>query len=402
MEPLKFTVEVYRISANKLNREKMINALAYIAESAERNKTYGFVSDYSLDNLKHEFKNGEHHYKIIINVIKDKYKDSFVVARQWSEVRENMVKAAKTQRWKIDQEKRPADVSDIPANAIIKSKSIFHLPPLDNKVKEQYFGRLYNLDAQIRITYDSINQAIRTKYKERNHTLLRGKAGCGKTEILLAFQEWLGEEYIWSVDATTMTKAGLEKELLKRSLNGTLPPIVKFEEIEKVQEPKNINCLLQVMDTRARIQRLNAAPGGGGDQYAECRILVLATCNDSNHLRKFADGAIWSRFSLRPVCKRPDRDTMKRILMRVCKEVMDEGGYTGTEEHVNIICEFMYGALKSIPEYRKDYNDPRLGKALLSGADRLLDEGPEGFLRDFEVTCMDDDEYGEAIATKEE
>jgi MoxR-like ATPase len=73
---------------------------------------------------------------------------------------------------------------------------------------------------------------------------------------------------------------------------------VLIEEIEKVTSPENINCLLQVMDTRGAIQRTNARDG---DVYAECKVVVWATCNDSEYLRTFADGAIWSRGS---VCAR--------------------------------------------------------------------------------------------------
>jgi MoxR-like ATPase len=196
---------------------------------------------------------------------------------------------------------------------------------------------------------------------------------------------FIGDDKVWHVDATTLTKAGLERELLNRSKDGVLQPFVLIEEIEKVTSPENINCLLQVMDTRGRIQRTNAKQG---DVYGECKIVVWATCNDSEYLRKFADGAIWSRFSLRPICKRPDEALMRKILTRSVRE-MD-----GDENWVEPVIRFMWGELKSLREYKDDYNDPRLGRALLAGGDRLFDKGPEGFFADF-LACCEGKETGE-------
>ena len=178
-----------------------------------------------------------------------------------------------------------------------------------------------------------------------------------------------------------MSKAGLEKLLMKGSTDGTLPPILLIEEFEKVVEPKIVNSLIQVMDTRGVIQRTNARDG---NEYGQCKELVWGTCNDSDHLRGFAKGAIWSRFSLKPIFKRPSPNTMKKILMRVCDDVEKEGGYCGSEDHVDIIVDFMWNEVKQMPEYAKDYNDPRLGRALLSGGDRILDGD---FLKDFIKVC---------------
>lgn len=244
------------------------------------------------------------------------------------------------------------------------------------------------------IQYFGIENVYDVSLGEEPHNFLANGFvvhNCGKTEILLAYEQWLGEEWILSLDATTLSKAGLEKLLIKASQEKRLAPIVKIEEIEKVTEPKSLNSLLQGMDTRARIQRTNARDG---DLFAEFKSLVWATCNDSNLLRKFADGALWSRFSMRPTCKRPNQDTMKKILMRVCRDVSDAGGIAGDERHVNVVLEFMWGPLKEMNEYKADYNDPRLGRALLSGGDRLLSKNKDNFLSDFVKVC-DGNEQGE-------
>lgn len=275
---------------------------------------------------------------------------------------------------------------------ILVSRTDVELPELTKEVYQKYFSRLFGREAHIRLIYDSIAQAVNTKFIERNHVLLRGLAGTAKTEIFLAFEKWLNtsQDFIWSVDTTTLSKAGLETQIIKRANSNTLPPIIKFEEIEKVVNEKNLNCLLQIMDVRGKITRCNARIG---EVEADCKNIIWATCNDTDKLRKFADGALWSRFSMRLVTQRPDPTTMTKILTRVCKEVEEEGGWCGGKDHVEIVVDYMWGRLKESKEYKNDYNDPRLGRALLAGGDRLLDE-KDNFLDDFTKVC-DADEYGE-------
>lgn len=405
---MRFPVTFEKISERQLNSDKIKDSLQYIADSAERNQTYNFQSEpirrSDVDVQREADGNGGnlYRYTATITVYKESYRSAGAVREQFDKIKLVMAQAANKMRWTILGEGSSTIKKEEPT--IIKEEEVskvinktLELPPLTQEVYQKHFGRLFNREPQIRLIYDAIKQAVQTNFRERNHILLRGLAGCGKTEVLGGknvvggFYEWLGKDNIWEVDSTTLTKAGLERELLSRSREGTLPPIIKLEEVEKVVEPRTVNCLLQVMDVRGRIQRTNARDG---DEFADCKVLVLGTCNDSNLLRTFADGAIWSRFSVRPICKRPDQGTMHKILTRVCTEVQENGGWCGDQRHVDRVVNFMWNTLKGLKEYKKDYNDPRLGRALLSGGDRILDDSSDGYFADFIKVC-DGDEMGE-------
>lgn len=403
---LKFPVTVERVVERHLQEAKLKKALLYIGAAAKRNKTYNFDVTIPRKNIHiTPVDDGsgipKYRYTAVITVYKENYRSPGAVREQFDNVLGVMQKAANRFKWRIvgegvlnqpDEPTVDPTVNGQPTEApkgktpkLIKSRTDVVLPELTPEVYATHFGRLYNREPQIRIIYDSINMAVRTGFRERHHILLRGLAACAKTETYLGFVDWFSPSMVWRVDATTLTKAGLETELLKKSVDGTLPPIVLIEEIEKVVHEDNVSCLLQVMDVRGMIQRTNAR---SGDVYGECKVVVWATCNDSKHLRTFHDGALWSRFSLRPICKRPDRELMRKILLRTVHET------NGREEWIDPVLTFMWDKLKGLPDYKQDYNDPRLGRALLAGGDRLLDTGAEGFFADF-MACCEGKEEGE-------
>lgn len=236
----------------------------------------------------------------------------------------------------------------------------WELPELTDEVLEKYFGHIYDREPHIRIIYDSLKLAARTDFRVRHHILLRGRPACAKTILFLAFRDWLGPHMFLSLSAATMTKAGLEKQLMEHAMHRTLPPILLCEEVEKTS-PENLNCLLQVMDVRAEIQKTNWFVG---NQVASAPVLVWGTCNDEALLRRFADGAVWSRFNIKPKCDRPSKTLMEKILLDECKLI------EGNPEWVNSIVRFLY---EEVDGRLEDYDDPRLAKSLLIGGDRLLD-----------------------------
>lgn len=395
---MRFELVAERIVERHLNDDKLKKALQHIGTAAKRNKTYNFEvsiprSKIIIQPVDDGTGTPKFRYTAAITVWKENYRSPGAVREQWESVKQVMSKAANSLDWRLlDEGATPVAVPKSIEEPKKEPKKIVsctnvELPPLTPDVYSTYFHRLYNREPQIRIIYDSASLAVRSGFKERNHVLLRGPAGTAKTDLFTSFCNFIGPEKVWHVDATTLTKAGLERELVRRSQEGVLQPFVLVEEIEKVTTPENINCLLQVMDTRGRIQRTNARDG---DVYAECKVVVWATCNDSEYLRTFADGAIWSRFSLRPICKRPDESLMRKILTRSVKEM------NGNVDWVEPVIRFMWDELKNIKEYKNDYNDPRLGRALLSGGDRLFDLGADGFFSDF-LACCEGKETGEEL-----
>lgn len=406
---LKFHLTIERRTKKKLNDDALREQLQFIGDAVKRNASNNF--DYRIPGrLRREIERGvgdnrELHYTAVIEVTKDRYNDEDSVRRRFEATKSVVAKAANRKGWTLigTEALIPGDAPNEyvvvngageptgdPAPAIIVPETKIalpspyllgeELPPLTDEVLATYFHRIYDREAHIRIIYDNLKVAVKTKFKVRHHILLKGKPACAKTELFLAFIDWLGDDLIESIDASTMTKAGLERMLLEKSEDGTLKPILVMEEIEKCAD-ENVACLIQVMDARGRIQRVNANTVRDGNGVGDCKIVVWGTCNDSDGLKKFHDGAIWSRFGNKLDCLRPDRALMEKILHREITEI------EGKDEWVDVVLNFCYDELGKNPRFKDEFDDPRFARALLVGGDRLLDDSPSGFLADFRKVC---------------
>lgn len=230
------------------------------------------------------------------------------------------------------------------------------IPDLTSEVFSGFFSRIYDREDHIKIIHASAKTAEQTLYEKRRHILLYGQPACAKSEIFEAFKSWLNSvsetELVFSLDATTTTKAGLEIQLLQRAEEGTLPPFLLLEEIEK-HDPTTLLCLLGVMDQRGRIQRTNARIG---NKTAAAKIVVWATCNDEKKLKNFEGGALFSRFAHKLYCTRPSEILMKRILEREANEMQIP--VEKKEYVINRVMQFGLGI---------ETNDPREFVSFLDG-----------------------------------
>lgn len=183
-----------------------------------------------------------------------------------------------------------------------------------NLDKKNYFDHLYNREAQIMICHRAVEAAIKSNFQNRFHTLLHGEPGCGKSDIMESLGNMLGpENEAWiKFDATSMTAAGVIKLLLE---NDHIPPVMFVEEIEKTDE-KSLHFLLGIMDIRGEVRKINF---NTGPQARKIRMVVIATANNTDLLKKVASGAIYSRFANRAYCPRPNRELLNRILTREVK-----------------------------------------------------------------------------------
>lgn len=400
---MKFDVTVKRVTKYKLNEEKMKSQLQFIAQAANRNAANNWKISIPKRLVTAVEINGLNHYTAVIQLERDRFNDETAVRRRFAKCVVVMGRAARQQKWELVGEEALAmnasgqlvcvngagESTEDPAPALTKLKpspkiSPFlagePLPPLSEDVFSRYFSRIYNRESHIRVIYDHLSLAVKTNFKTRHHILLKGKPSCAKTELFLAFTDWLGEDFIESIDASTMTKAGLERFLLSKAEEGTLKPILIMEEIEKTAG-ENVSCLIQVMDARGKIQRTNANTVRDGQGAASCPIIIWGTCNDEEALEEFHKGALYSRFSNKLDCARPDRTLMERILLR---EVNDIGG---RKEWVPAVLSFCYDEIAYHPKFKKYYDDPRFARSLLAGGDRLLERGENNFLDDFRKAC---------------
>jgi hypothetical protein len=251
----------------------------------------------------------------------------------------------------------------------------FVVPALTKDALASYFTGLYERDEHIRIIHDAVTNHVATLSAwrrdntvevARSHILLKGKPAGAKTLLFERFKRWFeeaspGAERVTFVDMQTATRAGLENWLLDRAEAADLANIIVLEELEKLQPLDNLLPLVSLMGS-GYIAKLNARIGR---RHELANVLVWATCNDEAVVRRWRNGAIWSRFAKKLHCPRPSRELMKQILLDTVERI------GGNPEWVDRAMEFAYEVMPQVVGHPMD--DPREIKGLLDGRDRLLD-----------------------------
>lgn len=362
-----------KISHRKLNEITAKEQLHKIKKKVIRNKQLGFGARLHKFQEPSEIEGGGFLYRTKIRLTLHSYLPKEKLDDRFEKACAVACRAATSVGWQVTQEldgsgavvENPIieEISKnfkVPAPAEVKEpRKPLLVPPLDPSVYKDYFSGIYERTAQIRLLHDSIQTFNTTKKDKRGHTLLYGPPATAKTSIFLAFKDWLEtcstrRNSFLMIDATTCTKAGLERELLDRAQANELPDIIVCEEIEKHQT-ENLLCLLSVMDGRGVISRMNARTG---NVQEICKVLVFATCNDYDKLAEFHKGALISRFVHQYECPKPSAELIERILKR---EVATMGGnQSWVPAALSIAHDVEVGDIRAI-----------IG--LLDGRDRLLD-----------------------------
>jgi hypothetical protein len=214
-----------------------------------------------------------------------------------------------------------------------------------------HFDHLYGLDAQISILMSALQIAKDTNYTKRFHSVLYGKPGCGKSEILRGVKHMVGEEGCIEFDGTQTTSAGAIATLMDAAV---IPPLLIIEEIEKVPDVAFL-WLLSALDGRAEIRKVNAR----GVFQRKVPFVCMATVNDLELFQSRHEGAMSSRFSHNIYCPRPGEEILRRILKR---EIDSMGGNPDWIEPTIHYCV-----------HSEHTTDPRRAIAVcLTGRDQLL------------------------------
>ena len=216
-------------------------------------------------------------------------------------------------------------------------------------MNESPYKRYYGIESQIRMVLSSLKSSIDSGGKRMTHCVLFGPPACGKTSVLNTLEEIVGKHNVLKLDATTTTKAGVEKLFL----NTVIPPIIILEEVEKANEDWLRNWL-SLLDERSEIRKVSHKE----TIVKDIDILFFCTVNDSDKFNNLLDGALASRCKNKIYFPRPTEETIKKILFR---DVQENGGKV----------EWVEPALLLAKELNVD--DPRVIISFLSGGDRLLD-----------------------------
>ncbi len=347
-----------RDSKNKLNVDINEKILKKFTGLIEKQKSYGFKVDLQLDGLKNpKTTNGGWRTLVKFKVSEDIAKTPDLAEKRWEKIYEIVKRRAGEREWLVRNE---SDVNfdekgEFETQEIINGP--FIIPDLTDKVMEEKFEAVYEREPHIRLIHDTVKTFNSSNREIRGHTLLYGQpAGC-KTTLYEKFKVWYeggdGVERVKFLDATTMSKAGLENWLISAADDGMLPDILVLEEIEK-QSPDNLLCLLSVMGS-GYVAKHNAKI----QARKQCNCLIWATCNDEFAVRNFRAGALWSRFAHKWYCHRPTKTVMEKILRQKVKVI------GGNPDWVDKVMDLAYNKLKE--------TDPRTIISYLDGGDRLMD-----------------------------
>lgn len=219
------------------------------------------------------------------------------------------------------------------------------------------FSDLYDIGPQIRTVLSAIKRAVDTNGASRNHSVLYGEPGCGKTSTLRAVEKLLGPGSVLHLDATSTTKAGIEKLFFSELKQ--YPRLVFLEEAEKAPE-EGLKIWLGALDDRGELRKVNFRQ----TQIREIQILFFCTANNKRAFDNMMGtgsgepGALSSRCVNEIQFPRPAESTLRKILE---KEIDQKGGRK----------EWITPCLDIARELK--VADPRKVKAFLTGGDRLLD-----------------------------
>lgn len=378
-----YTIVLKRITTKKVSKEKIISQLDYIVNrgiSSSRGKTWS-----SSSSLKEPFQNedGNWVFTCEINLSKNSGQiGSEAEYKQWQEIRAMIEQSGKASKfgdnpWLIEDNNTNNNISinKLLTNNTVKVKEVKPLTKVsswkDLIVPDEMLGEnsddfikthpawkgLYGVNPQIRIILSNIKRAHDTNGESRNHAVLFGHAGCGKTTTMFAIEKMFGSDSVLKLDATSTTKAGIEKLFFSDLVD--IPPLVFMEEAEKA-DPEALKIWLGALDDRGEIRKVNFRV----NQLREVKVLFICTVNNKVLFDKMMGsdgsqaGALSSRCVTQIYYPRPSEAILYQILE---KEIQEKGG---SKDWIPAAVE-MASKLGT--------TDPRIVKSYLAGGDRLLD-----------------------------
>lgn len=321
-----------------------------------------------LDDYDHS----RQRYSFSVVLEKATFKSEDAAVKHLEIARKFVEKAAEARGWTVKGEINDVEERKIAAD----SRPDFVVPDLTPSVMKEYFGKIKERAAHIRLIHQSTVTYRETNGEERNHTLLYGEAATCKSTVFEQLKKWYESdntvERVMRVNATTLSKAGLESLLLERAEANMLPECLWINELEK-GEASDFHCLLSIMDGMGEISRLNTRVGR---RQAKCSLLIWADANDSERVKNWMSGALWSRFVKRYPCVRPTRDVMLEILIERIDERIKRGR-PGNRLWAKAAVDYCYDVART--------DDPREILSMLDGGDGLL---TGSYFKDLEAIKM--------------
>lgn len=368
-----------RQSVNHLREKVCKRQLQAIRGTVERNQSYGLRA---LLGKLHEPKeiyvaqpatpeNKRLLYQVKLRVMKPATRSEEAAQRYFEAMLTCLARTAQSRGWRVVNPENGQEVQQVESGTGLiatapgagwvamptpADRIPFDPPVLNEEAKASFMKGIYDRDDQLAIIDRGMRSSVANP-EEPSHFLLYGPPAGAKTRVFKAlkgFYEQDRMERVVILDATTLTKAGLERWLLNRAEAKMLPELLVLEEIEK-HKTENLLCLLSVMAS-GEVSRTNAPEG---QRQERARVVIGATCNDEETLKRFHRGALWSRFTHKLYCPRPDRERMRLILLDKI------AARHGDPLWADVVLNYAYDEVAN--------DDPRFITGLLDGAESLLD-----------------------------
>lgn len=374
-----YKILLKRATAKKVSKEKIISQLDYIINrglSSSRGKTWS-----SNSSLKEPYQDENGNWVFTCEVLLQKnsgHIGSDAELKQWQEIRSVIEQSGLASKfgdhpWIIDDGTNLPIKTDIPQLKEIKDirpaikvstwQDLIVPTEMLGENSDEFISKhpawkgLYGVNPQIRIILSNIKRAHDTNGESRNHAVLFGHAGCGKTTTMFAIEQMFGSSSVLKLDATSTTKAGIEK--LFFSELSEIPPLVFMEEAEKA-DPEALKIWLGALDDRGEIRKVNFRV----NQLRQVKVLFICTVNNKVLFDKMMGsdgsqaGALSSRCVTQVYYPRPSETILFQILE---KEIQEKGGKP----------DWISPAIEMASKL--GVTDPRIVKSYLAGGDRLLD-----------------------------
>lgn len=310
---MRFSIKVSKESARTLTRDRWMSELSQIGSrpigDTRKNRGWTFTT-----TERTETPDGKSFGAIIVFTCKPRRKRTHQsMAEEFDKIKDLAVRKAIRLNWmvlEVNGEKF-TQVSEIapvqPVQVVTPPAQVFAEVKIPEDWK-RHFSHIYERDDQIEIIMSAIGAAVESDWRDRYHCALLGEPAGGKTEVVRAFRSVFGDQAVLEFDATSTTHAAAIRTLSEMN---PAPRILIIEEIEKASEEAQL-YLLGILDHRAEINKRNFRT----NIHKKLPVLGLATVNDYRKFGQMMSGALASRFPNKIFVPRPNRELLKKILIR--------------------------------------------------------------------------------------
>lgn len=152
-----------------------------------------------------------------------------------------------------------------------------------------FFDHMLNRENQLARVIRAARTAVESGFRITNGVLIYGPPSSGKSSFFRCFKNMVGEQFVYEIDATASTQAGIINDLQTHS-NIRFIILKEFDKLKGNGD--EFKWLLSGMDEEKKIRKITS----DGPIEVKTEALFLADCNNLSRIERIMDGALYSRF----------------------------------------------------------------------------------------------------------